>query len=386
MKRSAFLGTLAAAATTARASAQVPLRPGPPARQLTLGVNVPLSGTYAAYGNQVVQGVKAAIDEQNLLANLSQLVYGIRPLDDENSASVSMGNVSIAAADPTIIGMIGNLTPSVTIETLTQYANQSFAIVVPDVTAAALTARGFHNVYRLPTRDDVAGRLFASTIFRKQASSLALAVTLDGDYGPDVARGFVQQARADHRQADIVTLPSDAFDPPDAAKSIVARSPDFLFLCGKVAQLGPLISALAANGYNGAYGMSDGFYTQDTLDKYAAFLDKALVYTAFPPLTRATGIFQQLNDLHREVNGITMLVAFGYAAAQIIIQAAGRTNSTTRYQLLTSMQMSGGFNTLVGPYTFDLNGDPLIPNLYFFRISGTSFDYVQPAVRNGYIV
>lgn len=386
MKRSAFVGALAAAATVAQARAQIPLRPVPPARQLTIGVNVPLSGTYAEYGNQIIQGVKAAIDEQNLLANLSQLVYGIRPLDDENSASVSMGNVSIAAADPTIIGIVGNLTAAVTIETLIQYANQSFAVLVPSVTARALTARGFHNVYRLPTRDDVAGRLFASTIFRKQRSSLALAVTLDGDYGPDVARGFVQQAHADHRQVDLVTLPADAFDPADAAKALFERSPDFLFLCGTVSQLGQLIAALATAGYNGAYGLSDGFYTQDTLDKYGKLLDRATVYTAFPPLGRATGIFQQLNDLHREVQGITMLVAFGYAAAQIIIQAAGRTNSTTRYQLLTAMQLSGGFNTLVGPYTFDTDGDPLIPNLYFFKVSGTSFDYVEPAVRNGYIV
>jgi branched-chain amino acid transport system substrate-binding protein len=386
VKRSTFLGALAAAATTARAEGQVPLRPGPPARQLTIGVNVPLSGEYAAYGNQIVQGVKAAIDEQNLVASLSQIVYGIRPLDDENSVSVSMGNVSIAAADPTIIGIVGNLTAAVTIESLTQYANQSFAVVVPSVTARGLTARGFHNVYRLPTRDDVAGRLFASTIFRKQPSSLALAVTLDGDYGPDVARGFVQQVHADHRQVELVTLPADAFDPTGAAKSIVDRSPDFLFLCGTVSQLGPLISALSSSGYNGAYGLSDGFYTQETLDKYGKLLNRAMVYTAFPPLDRATGIFQQLNDLHREVEGITMLVAFGYAAAQIIIQAAGRTNATTRYQLLTSMQLSGGFNTLVGPYTFDLNGDPLIPNLYFFKLSATSFDYVEPAVRNGYIV
>jgi branched-chain amino acid transport system substrate-binding protein len=386
VKRSTFLGALAAAATTARAGAQVPLRPGPPARQLTIAVNVPLSGVYAEYGNQVVQGVKAAIDEQNILANLSQLVYGIRPLDDQNSPSVSMGNVSIAAADSTIIGIVGNLTATVTLETLTQYANQSFAVVVPGVTAQAITARGYHNVYRLPTRDDVAGRLFASTIFRKQPSTLALAVTLDADYGPDVARGFVQQVHADRRQVDLVTLPSDAFDPSDAAKSIVARSPDFLFLCGKVSELGPLVSALSANGYNGAYGLSDGFYTQDTLDKYGSLLGHAIVYTAFPPLGRATGIFQQLNDLHREVDGITMLVAFGYAAAQIIVQAAGRTNATTRYQLLTAMQMSGGFNTLVGPYTFDRNGDPLIPNLYFFKVSGTSFDYIEPAVRNGYIV
>ena len=393
MKRRAFLAGYGAAATAARASAQIPLhpiipgQPTTPARQMTIGVNVPLSGDLGVYGAQVVQGVKAAIDENNLLsANITQIVYGVRQFDDQNSAAISAGNASIAAADPTIVGLVGNLTGDVAVATLPQYANSGFAVVVPSVTALALTQRGYHNVYRLPTRDDVAGRLVASTIFRKQPSHFALAVTLDGEYGPDVARGFVQQAKADHRDVDTMTLPTNAFDAAGAARAIIARDPDYLFLCGKLAALGPLVPALANAGYNGAYGLSDGFYSQATITQYGAQLANAVVYSSLPPLDRIPSILQQLTDLRREIEGITALIAYGYAAAQIIIQAASRENALTRFSLITAMQMAGGFNTLVGPYSFDANGDPLIPNLYFFKISGTSFTYVEPAIRNGYVV
>lgn len=391
MKRRAFLAGFAAAASAARANAQVlhPIIPGQPLqppRQLTIGINVPLSGNLAAYGAQVVQGAKAAVDENNLLTNVSQIVYGLRPLDDQNSSVIAASNVSIAAADSTIIGIVGNLTADVTIATLPQYANAGFAVIVPSVTAVALTQRGYHNVYRLPTRDDVAGRLFASTIFRKQASAFALAVTLDGAYGPDIARGFIAQARVDRRSVDTVTLPSNAFDAQGAAAAIVARAPDYLLLCGKLSALGPLIPALASAGYNGAYGLSDGFYAPETITQYGAQLQNAMVYASLPPLDRIPSVFQQLSDLRREVDGVTALIAYGYAAAQIIVQASSRINALTRYSVLTAMQMSGSFTTLVGPFSFDSNGDPLMPNLYFFRIAGTSFKYVEPAVRNGFIV
>ncbi|MGH7737200.1 MAG: branched-chain amino acid ABC transporter substrate-binding protein [Candidatus Tyrphobacter sp.] len=384
MKRAAFIGAAAAFAAGAKASAQVPI--APQSRQLTIAVNVPLSGPLGAYGNQVVQGVKGAIDENNMLNALGSIVFGIRPLDDQNSASASIANVSVAAADQTIVGIVGNLTDAVTVETLTAYANDGFALVCPSVHAVDLTQRGFHNVYRLPTRDDVAGRLFATTIFRKQPSAFALAVTLDGAYGPDVARGFIQQAKADRRNVDTVTLPARAFDPVAAARAVLARSPDYLLLCGTSPQLGPLVLALHDAQYGGAFGLSDGFFDPGTISQYGTLLQNAIVFADLPPLDRVPGIFQQLADLRREVSPISALIAYGYAAAQIVIQASQRTNALTRYSLLQGMQLAGSFNTLVGPYSFGPFGDALVPNLYFYKISGTSFEYVEPAIRNGYVV
>ncbi len=395
MKRSGFLASIGAVALTARAAAQVPEQPAVPinpngtqqiARQLTIAVNVPLSGTLSAYGSQVVQGVKAAIDETNYLNAMTGTVFAVRPFDDQNSGPISEGNVSAAAADQTVIGIVGNLTPDVTIATLLQYQNSNFAVVVPTVHADQLTRLGYHNIYRLPTRDDIAGQLFASTIFRKQPSNFALAVTLDTPYGPDVASGFVQQAKSDHRSVDLVTLPLAAFDAAQAARAIVERSPDYLFLCGTLEQLGPLVPALASAGYNGLYGLSDGFYDQNTITQYGPQLGDAIVYGSLPPLNRIPSIFQQFTDLRREVPSITVCVAYGYAAAQILIQTAQRLTTFTRASLLTLLQMSGSLSTILGPYNFDTFGDPLIPNLYFFKISGTEFDYVRPAVQNGFIV
>ena len=65
-------------------------------------------------------------------------------------------------------------------------------MIVPTVTADAVTQRGFHNVYRLPAKDSSSGRLFASTALEGKRGVAAIAVAFDGDYGYDVARGFVR--------------------------------------------------------------------------------------------------------------------------------------------------------------------------------------------------
>ena len=168
MKRRAFLAaTAATAATTARAAAQiVPAQPINPLNnqflpQLTIAVNVTLSGALAKYGNEVVKGVQAAVDEQNRFHAPIGNVWGLKPLDDRNDQGLAASNANVAAADSTVIAVVGNLTAAMTLAALSRYANMGFALIVPTVTADAVTGRGYHNVYRLPAKDSTAGRLFA---------------------------------------------------------------------------------------------------------------------------------------------------------------------------------------------------------------------------------
>ncbi|MGA9419223.1 MAG: hypothetical protein WBV40_08730, partial [Candidatus Cybelea sp.] len=73
MKRRGFIATasaVVAAGAAARARAQViPEQPIQPQQQflqqLTIAVSVTLSGTLQKYGQEVVKGVQAAVDEQN---------------------------------------------------------------------------------------------------------------------------------------------------------------------------------------------------------------------------------------------------------------------------------------------------------------------------------
>lgn len=393
MKRRAFIAAAGAAAaggalTTARAQV-VPVQPITPYSQflpqLTIAVNVTLSGALQKYGQEIVKGVQAAVDEQNRFTAPIGHVWGCRPLDDRNDPGLAAANASVAAGDSTCIAIVGNLTAAMTLAALSRYANSGFAVIVPTVTADAVTQRGYHNVYRLPAKDSAAGRLFAGAALEAKKGVPALAVAFDGDYGYDVARGFVEQARTDHHAADLLLFPAGKTDPADAARTVLDRSPQYVFLAGKTAALGPVAEALRLAGYTGDFGASDGFYNTDTIDKYAKVLDGAYVAASLPPLNRVPSAAQLLTDFQREVTQITAFSAYGYGAAQLVISASQRSNASTKSALLTSLQAGGTFTTLVGQFAFKLSGDPLIPNIFLYAVGKDGFSYVRPAIRTGFV-
>jgi branched-chain amino acid transport system substrate-binding protein len=393
VKRRTFVGAAAAAAAAgARASAQiVPLQPIGPfnnqyLQQLTIAVNVTLSGALGKYGQEVVKGVQAAVDEQNRFQAPISNVWGIRSLDDRNDPGLAASNVNVAAADSTVIGLVGNLTAPMTLAALSRYANMGFAVIVPTVTADSITKRGYHNVYRLPARDSMAGSLFAGAALEGKRGVSAIAISFDGDYGYDVARGFVQQAQASRHTADVLLFPLEKTDPAQAARTVLDRSPGYVFLSGKTATMGPIAQALRLAGYTGEFGASDGFYNDETIATYATVLNGAYVASSMPPLDRVPSAVQLVSDFEREVTQITAFSAYGYAAGQLMISAAQRGNSTTRSSLLTSLQHGGTFTTLVGQFAFNISGDPLIPNIYLYTIDNGGFKYARPAVRTGFVL
>lgn len=393
MKRGPFIAAAAATAAGSlakRAAAQVvgpqPIVPQQQfLQQLTIAVNVTLSGTLGKYGQEVVKGVQAAVDEQNRFNAPIAHVWGMRALDDRNDPGLAASNINVAAADFTVIGLIGNLTAPMTLAALSRYANLGFAVIVPTVTADAVTKRGYHNVYRLPAKDSTSGRLFAQTALEGKRGVSALAVSFDGDYGSDVANGFVAQARINRHPADALIFPLNSTDPTQAAHTVLDRAPGYVFLAGKSAEMGPIADALRAAGYTGDIGAADGFYSYDTITKYGHTLDGALVASPMPPVERVPSAVQLLTDFEREVSQITTQSAFGYAAAQLMIAAAQRDNASSRQSLLISLQSGGTFTTLVGQFAFNIAGDPLIPNIYLYKVTPDGFKFVRPAVRTGFV-
>jgi branched-chain amino acid transport system substrate-binding protein len=390
MKRRAFIAAAGAAgaavAGVGPARAQIPLQQQF-LQQLSVGVNVTLSGPYGRFGAEVVKGVQSAVDEINKFNAPVSHVYGMRAFDDKNQAIVASTNASVAASDPSVIGIVGNLTAEMTLASLPHYANVGFAVLVPTVTADPVTRRGFHNVFRLPANDSDGGRLFASAALYGKRPVASLAVALDGSYGFDVARAFVQQAKTDHHPADVLLFPKDSpIDPGAAARTILDREPGYVFLAGKTAELGPVVAALRSNNYTGDFGASDGFYNADTITTYGKYMMGALVGSSMPPLSRVPSIEALLSDFQHEVGQITAFSAYGYAAAQLMVAASQRGNASTRFSLLTAMQRGGTWTTLVGNFNFNVNGDPLIPNIYLYTIGKDGFDFAQPAIRSGFVV
>ncbi len=393
MKRGQFIGSAAAAAMAGRAvtgdaqSVPIPIQaPQQFLQQLTIAVNVTLSGELQKYGNEIVKGVTAAVDETNRFNAPISHVWGVRPLDDRNDPGVAASNANVAAGDSSVVAIVGNLTAAMTLAALRRYANMGLPVVVPTVTADAVTQRGFHNVYRLPAKDSTAGRLFASAALEGKRGVPALAVAFDGDYGYEAAQGFANQAKRDGHPADVVLFPLKSTLAAAAARTVLDRAPGYVFLAGKTTELGPVAEALRLAGYRGEFGASDGFYNTQTIENYATVLDGAYVASPLPPLTRVAGAIQLITDFQREVSQVTAFSAYSYAATQLLVSASQRANATTRTTLLRTLQGGGSYTTIVGQFGFNISGDPLIPNIYLYTVHKDGFKYDRPAVRTGFVL
>lgn len=382
MLRSEFL-TGVGAALAATGNAGFPNQNGV-LPQINIGVNVPLTGPLAQYGNQIVKGAQACVDETNRFTPSITRYWGLRTLDDQNNSTVASSNVFVAAADPSVMGMIGNLTVDTTLAALPQYANANFALVIPSVTADVVTRRGFRNIFRLPTKDSSEGQLFARSVLAKHQGTI-IALSTSGDYGEDVASGLVSQAKANHRDADVINvLPTNS--PENIAAVVIKRNATFVFLAGKPDRFGPIAKALRAQGYKGDFGASDAFFTGTVIDPYGDALDSALVSSSTPPIDRIPSMVSIIRDFQGEVGGIDSFEAFGYAAAQLLIAAAGRANAKDRFALLTQMQQGGAYNLLVGQYAFNFSGDATLPNIYLYRLTSKGFTFEKSAVPSGFVV
>ncbi len=353
-------------------------------QQLTLAVNVPLSGERAAAGRQIANGVQAAVDEANQFGSYTT-AYTMRTFDDMDALAQAIVNVQFAAADPTVLAVIGGFDGPLLSASLSTYANQQMPLLVPGSTADGITSQGYRTVWRLPTKDTTEGQLHALFVARRMKPKSVLAVTQDGDYGYDVAQGFVGQAKTSKIAADGFQFPYDKPDYAAAAKRIAEKKPEYVLLCGTTDAMGPLVPALRAAGYTEKLGASQGFYNEPALAKYADAFADGYISTSFPPLERAPDVLNALTDF-RARYAVTSLSAFAYAAAQIVIAASKRTGASNRLATMTALQTPSSYNTIVGSFQFTPVGDPVDPNVYFYQIADGKFRYAGPSHPTSFVL
>ncbi|HZZ64696.1 MAG TPA: ABC transporter substrate-binding protein, partial [Candidatus Baltobacteraceae bacterium] len=338
MKRGSFIISGIAVAAAARpAAAPAQFIPRSLQQMLNIGVNVPLSGDRAEGGREIVTGVASAIDYVNRFGGTFTSAFAMRTFDDTDALAQSMVNVQFAAADPTVIGMVGGFDGPLIGASLTTYQNSAMPLIVPGTTDDAVTSRGYRNVWRLPTKDSTEGQLAAQFAAKRYKSKLAIAISQDGDYGQGVMQGFLNGAKASKYNAIGYLFGYEHPNFDQVAKELIAKKPDFLYLCGLTSAMGPVIPALRAAGYTGPLAASQGFYNQETSAKYGDQFSNGFISTSLAPLDLAPDVAQQLQDL-RTRTPVTALSAFGYAAAQILMSAVRRTGANNRLTILNALQ------------------------------------------------
>jgi branched-chain amino acid transport system substrate-binding protein len=352
---------------------------------LRFAVVCPQSGPDARIGRQLLDGVRGAVEQINDERMSLERLLIFDSYDDHNTPADATVQASFATNNPETQAVIGHISASATLVTEPAYSNARVALIVPTVTSDQITARGYRNVFRLPTKDSDEGSLVAAYAI-STGSKAPHVVTQDGDYGPDAAAGFVRRAGALHVNAGVTQFSLDKPDFAKAADLILARTPDCVVLAGNVEDMGPLLKALRAKSYAGRFVATQGFFDPQTVKEYAREAEGLVISTSVPYYPLAPTAVRDVQTYMARYGALSPVAAYGYAAVQLIRLAARRAVAVNRLTLLRALASGGAFDTVTGSYTFGPYGDVIDPNCYFYRVKDGKFAYERQAHPSGFML
>jgi len=384
--------TFLAGSAALAAAAATPLPAGavygdtPLAGAVSLAVVAPFTGDSQRLGEQMGNGVRAAIDDANRFRGTLDKAYIMRTFDDQNLLASGLVNADFACDDANTIAVIGHLSGRITEAALQTYVNNKMPVICPASSYDRLTAHGYGNILRLTTKDSVEGHLAAAYLKTTLKPKTVVSLYQDGDYGADVAAGFADEMLADKIAASTISFSWDKPDFAGVAKAAASAKPDVVYLAGLTKDMGGIIAKLRDAGYAGPLYASQGFFDQAVIQKYGTEVEGLTVSSPMPPLAIAPGAFRIKNDFERRYGTLTPLSAFSYAAAQIVISIVRRTRASDRIAVQRALAANAAFDTVVGSIQFLNNGDPQNPNTYLYTVKDGKWKFVRSALPSSFIV
>ncbi len=319
----------------------------------------PITGPYAAFGEQMKRGADMAVKDINAKGGVLGKQLVLTPGDDACDPKQAR-NVANQLADAGNVFVDGHFCSGSSIPASAVYADSGILEISPASTNPAFTddafKKGWINVFRVCGRDDQQGKV-AGDYLAEHFKGKPIAIIDDkSTYG----KGLADQTRATLNAAGI----KEALD-----ESINAGDKDFSALVSKMKQAG--IAAYFYGGYHTEAGLIARQSKEQGLsavqiggdalatDEYwsitgAAGEGNLMTFTPEPrAIPQAQGVVAEFKQAGYDPEGYTL---FTYAAMQVFAEAAKKAGST-KLDALSKVMHSTKFDTVLGTLGFDKKGD-----------------------------
>jgi branched-chain amino acid transport system substrate-binding protein len=349
---------------------------------IKIGGDLPVSGADASDGVPTMNGVQLAVDDANN-ANLAPgFTFQADVLDDAVNGVHDPGqgvhNVQALASDPAVMGIIGPFNSNVAKAEIP--LSNAFGIALispantnPDLTkgASAAALRKDHpdqiTYFRVCATDDIQGPVGADYAAKTLHLRRAYIVDDNETYGKGIADEWAAEFQRDggtvlerdhltQGQSDFHALLTDA----------ASLNPDVVFYGGTSATGGDQMRKQMAGTPLASVTMfgADGIRNQEFLNVAGSMADDvyatvASVNAAGLPAAQKF-LAQYQSTFHQTVGSYS---AAGYVAATVLIKAAAEAikanggKTPTREQVLDSIRSTPRFDSIIGPFAFDKDGD-----------------------------
>lgn len=321
-----------------------------------IGVAGPLTGPNAAFGAQLRNGARQAVEDINAAGGINGKTVEVVFEDDVSDPKQGV-SVANKMAGEGVKFVIGHFNSGVSIPSSDVYNENGMLMITPASTNPKITERGMWNVFRVCGRDDqqgtVAGRYIADNLADKK-----IAIVHDKTpYG----KGLADETRKALAEAGIEEVLYEGInigekDFSALVSKINEAGAEIVYFGGVHTEAGLLARQLRDQGSQATLMSGDGIATDEFASIAGPAAEGTLMTFAPDPQKRpeAQPVLGKFKEKNIKPEAYTL---YSYAAAQIIKQAAETAKSVKPKDVSAAMKSGGPFKTVIGDISFDQKGD-----------------------------
>lgn len=345
-------------------------------------VAVPLSGFQANAGQTVLGGVRLIAAEINARGGLMGYRVVVEGLDDESDSEVATTVAQrvaddIAAGKP-ILGVIGHLNSGQTLAAMEVYKDLPFVVITPTASEVSLTQKGYRNFFRVNANDAVQAKIDAEFLRQTLRAQRVAVLHNDDPYGVGLAAAIIDHLKAAGGEVVLhVQVQVEQRDYTAEVSQLAQAKPDAIFYAGYEVECPYLRYALVRAGLDVPFLASDGCFLSATIDESDGTAEGIYV-SAFGPSPWAAAnadwiaAYQAVEYRNPDTYSLN-----GYVAGQVLLEGAAKAGSFKGDDVAQAIRQLD-FTSLLGPVSYDANGDLRAPTIYIFQVREGRFVQVYP--------
>jgi branched-chain amino acid transport system substrate-binding protein len=332
-----------------------------PARaDIVIGVAGPMTGEFAAFGDQMRNGAARAVAGINAAGGINGQKVALEIADDGCNAKKADAAANDLAAKGAVM-VVGHLCLKASLAGAAVYAADRIIAVSPGTTFGGLTDnRAGPGIFRLAGRDDGEGTFAGNMIATRMTDRNVAVIDDTTEYGKALADAAASALDAAGKRMVLRdTYTPGAKDYATLASRIAAAGAEVLFLGGSLPEAAIIAKAVKARVPDITIVSGDALLTPDYADLAGDAANGTLVaYPADPRrLPAATAVTAPFKADGIDPAGYTLPA---YAAVQVWAAAAGAAGGTSFDKVAGALQ-AGPFATVIGNVAFDAKGDLTAP-------------------------
>ncbi|MGB9151711.1 MAG: branched-chain amino acid ABC transporter substrate-binding protein, partial [Alphaproteobacteria bacterium] len=339
-----------------------------PARaDITIVAQGSITGQDATSGEQLQNGVQAAVDSIN--ASGGVLGQKLRLVIKDDACDPKQG-VAVAneLGDGSVFAVIGPTCSGTAIPASKIFNEEGIIMISPSATNPELTEQKLNNVFRTCGRDDQQGKAIADYILKNDKAAKVAVIDDKTAYGHGIADEVVRGLnKGGIKEKMRWSITRGERDYASLIAKLKANDVGVVFFGGYHTEAGLIVRQMRDAGLTALFISDDDLTTHEFWSITGPAGEGAMMsFSPDPrPLPEAADAVKRIRARGFEPEGITL---YSYAAVQVLAEAAQRAGSVDAAKTALALHQ-GKYATVVGDITFDAKGDVTDPDYILYRWS-----------------